>query len=185
MTDIKSIFEFNRRVIKAHNNHYINNIDGLIDMSKNANPSENQIYHLYSNGEITYQKGAWAYLKRSEFNLEYEIPGAKYMSFSFLMDREEDSVKTYAILTKQECLSFREQMKLFVRDEGKKFQNKEVSVDMYAVRMLKQTDIYWMNQYIEKIDKTSSASYEEKRKVERYTIACMAWRIMKSRGFVK
>ena len=31
-------------------------------------PNENTIYHLYSSGNLTYQKGGDAYLRRSEFN---------------------------------------------------------------------------------------------------------------------
>jgi hypothetical protein len=35
---------------------------------KDASPNGNRIYHIYSDGEITNQKGGWAYLRRSEFS---------------------------------------------------------------------------------------------------------------------
>ena len=81
----------------------------MIDKSKNASPNGNQIYHLYSNGEITYQKGAWAYLQRSEFNHTYAITGAKQLPFKFVKEAADGT--TYVILTKEECLHFAEEMK--------------------------------------------------------------------------
>ena len=36
----------------------------------NEAPNGNTIYHLYSDGQITYQKGGFAYLQRSEFDLK-------------------------------------------------------------------------------------------------------------------
>ena len=109
MNQLDIINQFNERVIAAHNAHYINCPAGLIDTSNNASPNGNQIYHLYSNGEITYQKGAWAYLKRSEFNLSYEITESKKLPFKFIIEAEDNT--TYAILTKEECIYFAEEMK--------------------------------------------------------------------------
>jgi len=106
------IYEFNQQVINAHNAHYVDGQHKLIDKSTTASPNENQIYHLYSNGEITYQKGAWAYLQRSEFNMEYEITGASQVPFKFVKKTAEGT--TYAILTKPECLKFREDMKKYI-----------------------------------------------------------------------
>jgi hypothetical protein len=107
------IIDFNQRVIDAHNAHYTNNPDGLIDRSKNASPNGNQIYHLYSSGEITYQKGAWAYLQRSEFHCEYDISGARKLPFKFVKDAADGT--TYAILTQEECKQFREEMKKYIK----------------------------------------------------------------------
>jgi hypothetical protein len=103
------IDNFNERVISAHNAHYEQSSSGLIDTSPEASPNGNLIYHFYSNGEITYQKGAWAYLKRSEFNKSYGILGAKYLPFKFV--KEKGDGITYAILTKEECDSFAKEMK--------------------------------------------------------------------------
>ena len=47
------------------------NDDNLIN--KNESPNTNTIYHLYSDGNITYQKGGMAYRARSEFNLVSSI----------------------------------------------------------------------------------------------------------------
>lgn len=102
----------NQRIIRAHNLHYVNGRNTLIDISKNASPNENHIYHLYSNGEITYQKGAWAYGQRSEFNCAYEISGARNIQFKFVNEAADGT--TYAILTKEQCFYFREWMKKYV-----------------------------------------------------------------------
>ena len=106
------IDEFNKRIIESHLAHYKNGQNELIDLSDNASPNENQIYHLYSNGEITHQKGAWAYLKRSEFNIEYEITGANKLSFKFVKEALDGT--SYVILTEKECHIFREEMKKIV-----------------------------------------------------------------------
>lgn len=102
------IAEFNQRVIDAHHAHYINGKNELIDTSANASPNGNQIYHLYSNGEITFQKGAWAYLQRSEFCRDYGISGARSVPFNFV--NKADNGTTYAILTYEECKLFREEL---------------------------------------------------------------------------
>ena len=112
------IEEFNQRVIKAHNFHYENNPDGLIDRSKTASPNGNQIYHFYSNGEITFQKGAWAYRQRSEFNLEYSLNNSKNFAFKFV-NLAADNI-TYAILTQNECENFRKEMEEIIKKSGKK-----------------------------------------------------------------
>ena len=39
----------------------------------NESPNSNTIYHLYSDGNITYQKGGCVYGQRSEFNLKPSI----------------------------------------------------------------------------------------------------------------
>ncbi len=107
--ELEIINNFNERVISAHNAHYEKSPSGLIDTGANASPNGNQIYHFYSNGEVTFQKGAWAYLQRSEFNHTYGIPEAEYLPFKFLKEAADGT--TYVILTKEECLSFAEEMK--------------------------------------------------------------------------
>ena len=115
MTEVNAIDlinEFNRKVIISHNSHYKNNPQGLIEYSRNASPNGNQIYHLYSNGEITYQKGAWVYLQRTEFNMKYEVECARSMPFQFVKKASNNT--TYAILTEEETLAFREEMKKII-----------------------------------------------------------------------
>ena len=52
----------------------------------NESPNNNIIHHLYINGKITYQKGGWAYLQRSEFVLfsaiskDLKLDNAKFMN---------------------------------------------------------------------------------------------------------
>lgn len=114
MTEVykMNIDDFNQMIISAHDSHYINGENTLIDKSANASPNDNQIYHLYSSGEITHQKGAWAYLNRSEFHIAHNIPGAREMPFKFVKEGSKNT--TYVILTKQECVYFREQMEKYV-----------------------------------------------------------------------
>lgn len=111
------ISEFNQKVIDAHNSHIINGENKLIDTSPTASPNGNQIYHLYSNGEITYQKGAWAYMRRSEFNLNYNISGARDLPFKFVKNAADAT--TYAILTKEECVYFREEIAKIINNMKK------------------------------------------------------------------
>lgn len=109
MCNQEMIEAFNAKVVAAHNYHYTYNDSGLIDTTVNASPNGNIIYHLYSNGEITYQKGAWAYPKRSEFNHTYEIRNARKFPFKFVKEAADGT--TYAILTKEECIQFADEMK--------------------------------------------------------------------------
>ena len=108
---LNMVEEFNKRIAKAHFEHYIDGSSGLIDTSINASPNANQIYHLYSTGKITHQKGAWAYLERSEFVVTGNITGAKNMAFKFPLLQDDIS---YAILTQEECNTFRREMETIV-----------------------------------------------------------------------
>jgi hypothetical protein len=99
----------NRSIYKAHYQHYDveSSFSKLIDKSKS--PNANLIYHLYSNGEITFQKGGWAYLERSEFNAMPKIEGYEILNLTFPMVASNGL--TYAILTEQDCYYYREEMK--------------------------------------------------------------------------
>lgn len=106
----------NAKVVAAHYAHYERNTTGLIDTSNNASPNENQIYHLYSDGNVTYQKGAWAYLARSEFDLEDPVMSSRDVSkfgFKFVIDAR--APYSYAILTLAECRAFRKEMMEIVK----------------------------------------------------------------------
>ena len=105
------IEEFNKRIAKAHYAHYIDGESGLIDRSTNASPNANQIYHLYFTGKITHQKGAWAYLERSEFVIKGDIIGVKKVAFKLPLIQDDIS---YAILTQEECSAFRKEMEHIV-----------------------------------------------------------------------
>ena len=98
--------ELNASIIEAHNAHYANSKHGLIDVSKS--PNENIIYHLYSTGEIGYQKGGAVYMRRSEIIKEGKLYG--YKKLKLVLPKQALDGTTYAILTDIECSSFREIM---------------------------------------------------------------------------
>lgn len=100
-----TIEKLNEMIIDAHNAHYLTSKTGLI--MPNESPNGNTIYHLYSDGSITYQKGGWAYRQRSEFNYKYKIDNASD-SFIFPFTAADDT--TYVILTIEECEKFRKMM---------------------------------------------------------------------------
>lgn len=108
--------ELNEIVSVAHYAHYTDCNTGLIDTSTGASPNENQIYHLYSTGKITHQKGAWAYRQRSEFTLKSGLLGAKKRGFKFPLHSDQDETITYAILTKIECYMYRMEMEKIIDD---------------------------------------------------------------------
>lgn len=93
--------ELNNLIIFRHN-------PNLID--RKLSPNANTIYHLYSDGTITYQKGGDAYGQRSMFDLEHGFYSLK-KKFKFPLVGGED---TYAILTKEECLEFRKEMVKYI-----------------------------------------------------------------------
>ena len=103
---IFEIEELNKEIVNSHNKHYENSKTGLIIPSES--PNGNLIYHLYSDGGITFQKGGWAYLQRSEFTSNYPITGWEKMNLKFVKESEYN--KTYVILTNEECLYFRSKM---------------------------------------------------------------------------
>jgi hypothetical protein len=98
MSDLQSdALVLNLAILKAHKKH-----------SEDA-PNRNIIYHLYSDGEITFQKGGQAYyLFRSEFSIELTIGGHRELRMKF--PNEADYGRTYVILTEEECKYFRNKM---------------------------------------------------------------------------
>ena len=87
--------ELNKKICELHN-------PNLVDRSKA--PNDNLIYHLYSDGTITYQKGGDVYGMRSMFDLKGRIWGLSGL-FTFPMKAQDCT--TYAILTEKECIEFR------------------------------------------------------------------------------
>lgn len=76
----------------------------LID--ENMAPNANIIYHIYQDGEITSQKGSWAYDRRSEFTLHYPIHGYTN-NFIFPLNRGKFG---YAIVTQENAILIRKMM---------------------------------------------------------------------------
>jgi hypothetical protein len=91
-------------------------LESIADFIKNAHnpnlvipeesPNGNWIYHIYSDGEVTSQKGGWAYLQRSEFNENYSRCKNKYNNL-FPMNRNEF---TYAIVTRENALQIQKML---------------------------------------------------------------------------
>lgn len=96
----------NQEISDLHFSHYVNSPTGLV--IRTESPNGNVIYHLYDNGEITHQKGGWAYQQRSEFTLRSRLFYGK-SPYTFPQKTHDH---TYAILTEEECLAMREKMKI-------------------------------------------------------------------------
>lgn len=96
----------NQLINDTHNWHYISSPNGLVNPKDS--PNGNQIYHLYSTGEISFQKGGWAYLQRSECISDGKI--TNYQKLGLKLPKEAADGTTYAILTKEECTKFRIKM---------------------------------------------------------------------------
>jgi hypothetical protein len=94
----------------------LSEIQDLINKCHNTNlvihsqsPSENRIFHIYSDGEITHQKGSWAYLDRHEFTQLQPIHNLHkdLLSLNFPKKRGEF---TYAIVTEEHAIHIRNTM---------------------------------------------------------------------------
>ena len=99
MNDTTSIKDF----ITSYNNPKLINTQEA--------PNENTIYHIYSDGEITQQKGSWAYCNRSEFTLY--LPFNKSISFeNFPYHRTNSKGEKfgYAIVKYEDALKIREKI---------------------------------------------------------------------------
>jgi hypothetical protein len=99
---MSDLHQLNTQIIEAHNAHYVNSETGLVNPKDS--PNGNQIYHLYSTGEITFQKGGWGYMRHSEFHKEGRFSNYKKMGLKLPMEAGDGT--TYAILTQDECYKF-------------------------------------------------------------------------------
>ena len=106
-TDLQSeSLVLNLAILEAHNKHYEGSTTGLVKPKES--PNGNSIYHLYSDGKITSQKGGWGYLQRSEFTTESTIGGHRELRMKF--PNEAEYGLTYVMLTSEECKYFRGKM---------------------------------------------------------------------------
>jgi len=71
-------------------------------------PNGNIIYHIYSDGEITSQKGGWAYLQRSEFTSLYALQLKK--KYYDLFPIKHSANISYAIVTEKDANTIRQMM---------------------------------------------------------------------------
>ena len=108
VSDEKNIKQLIQETINSsHNKNLIDQ-----DMAPNANI----IYHLYQDGEITSQKGSWAYGRRSEFTLHYPINGYKN-NFTFYLSSGKFG---YVIVTEENSLLIR---KMMIEDNKNNIEN--------------------------------------------------------------
>ncbi len=76
-------------------------------INPDESPNGNTIFHIYSDGEITQQKGGKAYGQRSEFSYQYSV-GKKIPKEMFPLYRNDYG---YAIVTYEDALKIRELIK--------------------------------------------------------------------------
>ena len=106
LNELNESKQLNELINDLHNWHYISSPTGFVN--PNESPNGNQIYHLYSTGEISFQKGGWAYLQRSECITDGKI--TNYHTLVLKLPKQALDGSTYAILTKEECKKMREKM---------------------------------------------------------------------------
>ncbi len=112
--EIYEIIEsFNNKVIQAHNAHCDEKGNSML-IKRNEAPNANTIYHFYSSGEITFQKGGDVYGLRTEFNSAYDLGGARKYPFKFKFSAMDNT--TYVILTERECQEFRDEMEQIISE---------------------------------------------------------------------
>ena len=75
-------------------------------------PNDNIIYHIYNDGEITHQKGGWAYRQRTEFIEQSPIRIRKFDFSKFPIQTKNlyDQNIGYIIATKEDCITIRKYM---------------------------------------------------------------------------
>ncbi len=99
--------DLNAEICELHNSHYKDSPSGLL--KPDEAPNANIMYHLYIDGEITYQKGGFAYLLRTEFSLARELyEDFRRSPYSF--PKKNMNGYSYAVLTEQECRDMRKKM---------------------------------------------------------------------------
>lgn len=108
MTTIQSkISELNKEIVAAHDKYYKDCSNGL--WKPDESPNSNPMFHLYSDGEVIYQKGGWTYGQRSVFSFKEPISGIVKLGFKF--PNTHDYIKeSYVILKEEECYEFRNKM---------------------------------------------------------------------------
>jgi hypothetical protein len=102
----ESIAKLNEDIVHAHHAHYTE-ITPLGLVEPDMQPNENCIFHLYSDGAITYQPGGTAYLTRRELFIVDEFQDFKKMKMMEFVKSSKHKDLTYVILTKEECMDFR------------------------------------------------------------------------------
>ena len=95
MTSIITLEQIKEEIYRKHNPSLV---------IPTESPNGNIIYHIYSDGEITYQKGGWAYLQRSEFTDKYSTCRKNYPDiFPLKRDYKSQNTYGYAIVTEDDA----------------------------------------------------------------------------------
>jgi len=95
--------EINDKIASSHNPELV---------IPSAAPNGNLIYHIYNDGEISYQKGGHAYGNRSEFTL---LDGINYKyKFNFPLTKNNIG---YAITTQYDAESIRILILTYVKSQ--------------------------------------------------------------------
>ena len=102
------IRQLNDEIVAAHDKHYDECPTGL--WKPDESPNGNTMFHLYNDGEITYEKGGFAYGKRSVFQSCIPICKMNKLNFDFPNTQGHNDKETYVILTETECNEFRNKM---------------------------------------------------------------------------
>ena len=78
-----------------------------------TSPNGNTIYHIYNDGEITSQKGGWAYLQRSVFTDSYPLHDADRLGLKFKREIQTSSGQkaSYSIVTYEQSQEIRNEIK--------------------------------------------------------------------------
>lgn len=91
--------ELNQEILDAAKKYL--NPDGTCSLiHRDESPNANTIYHLYYDGEITSEKGGWAYGQRSVFISARPVQNNDRLRFTF----------RYVVLPYEECFAFRKRM---------------------------------------------------------------------------
>ena len=82
-------------ICATHHAHYQHDEHGLVNPKNNSD----HVYHLYSDGELTHQKGGFCYQRRTEFTEKCSFFCKELVT---LPKETNDTNFTYAILTEEE-----------------------------------------------------------------------------------
>jgi hypothetical protein len=116
-SDSISIFDYDLEYLKTLNSEEkkdkINKIAKSLHnpelIKKDEAPNANIIYHLYSDGTITRQKGGSAYGRRSVIDIEQSLKISNTF-FTFCLKGQYEG-DTYCIMTFEDCNKLRKLMK--------------------------------------------------------------------------
>jgi len=90
--------EINDKIKSSHNTKLIN---------KDMSPNENTIYHIYNDGEITQQKGSYAYMQRAEITIK---PAVQYKHIFNFPNKNVNGIG-YAIVSENDANIIRDMLK--------------------------------------------------------------------------